>query len=257
MGGCRHTLRVQPPSACHAVTRSPPLRAHKPGNHQQADADSREGEQGREQPTGHVPLAWGLGACRAEQVRLLRERAAQLLPQGVGVLPDLPAHVLAYGIGMVPDLPAYVFMPRVELLRQALRQRLMLGVQIAPCGLLGPEGEHVQERAGQGPLLVRRKPCFPQLLHGYLGVNWEGRRLLLRDVLKGFVRDALRSLHRVGHRISLTESSVMPLGPGTCSLPMPCDRDARSGTACPAVDARRWISAPLAVARGPWARGSA
>src|SRR5919201_4912824 len=127
------------------LTRSPPLRAHKPGDHQQADTDSREGEQDREQPAGHVSLAWGLGACRAEQVRLLRERAAQLLAQRVGVLPNLTAHVFTYGIGMVPDLTAHVSMPCVKL----LRQRLMLGVQIPPRGLLGPEGEHAQERGGQ------------------------------------------------------------------------------------------------------------
>jgi len=97
------------------------LGAHKPGDHQQDDPDSSENEQGRGQPEGHVPLAWGLGARRVEQVRLLRERAAQLLAQRIGVLPDLTAHVLAYGVGMVPDLTAHVCMPCIELLRQALR----------------------------------------------------------------------------------------------------------------------------------------
>jgi hypothetical protein len=96
-----------------------------------------------------------------EQVRLLRERAAQILAQRVGVLPDLTAYVLAYGVGMVPDLTAYVFMPCVELLRQALRQGLMLGVQISPGGLLGPEGEDAQECRGQRRLLVLRKPRLP------------------------------------------------------------------------------------------------
>jgi hypothetical protein len=48
-----------------------------------------------------------------EQVRLLRKRAAQLL---------------AYNVGVVSDLTAHIFMPCVELLRQALRQGLMLGV---------------------------------------------------------------------------------------------------------------------------------
>jgi len=77
------------------------------------------------------------------------------------VLPDLTAHVFAYGVGMVPDLTAHVFMPCVELLRQALRQGLMLGVQIPPGGLLGPEGEDAQERRGQRGSLALRKPSLP------------------------------------------------------------------------------------------------
>jgi hypothetical protein len=78
-----------------------------------------------------------------KQVCLPRKRAAQLL---------------AYGVGVVSDLTAHVFMPRVELLRQALRQGLMLGVQIPPGGLLRPEGQDAQERCGQGGLLALRKP---------------------------------------------------------------------------------------------------
>jgi hypothetical protein len=78
-----------------------------------------------------------------EQVGLLRKRAAQLL---------------AYGVGMVAHLTAHVVMPGVELLRQALRQSLMLGVQIPPGGLLRPEGQDAQERGGQGGLLALRKP---------------------------------------------------------------------------------------------------
>jgi len=34
----------------------------------------------------------------------------------------------------------------------------MLGVQIPPGGLLGPEGQDAQERRGQGSLLALRKP---------------------------------------------------------------------------------------------------
>ena len=59
---------------------------------------------------------------------------------------------------MVPDIPARVLTQRVELLRQALRQGLMLRVQIPPGGLLGPESEDAQERRGQRSLLVFRKP---------------------------------------------------------------------------------------------------
>jgi hypothetical protein len=105
----------------------------------------------------------GTSRWRGGSGRVVRNRSAccanaPLLAYGVGVLPDLTAHVLTYGIGMVPDLTAHVFMPCVELLRQALRQGLMFGVQIPPRGLLGPEGEDAQERGGQRGLLVCRKP---------------------------------------------------------------------------------------------------
>jgi hypothetical protein len=85
----------------------------------------------------------GPGTRRAQQVRLLRKRATQLL---------------AYGVGVVSDLTTHVCMPGVELLCQALRQGLMLGVQIPPGGLLRPECQDTQERRGQGGLLALRKP---------------------------------------------------------------------------------------------------
>jgi hypothetical protein len=63
---------------------------------------------------------------------------------------------------MLPDLTAHVFRPGVELLREALRQGLMLGVYIPPSGRLGPESEDAQQRHGQRSLLALREP---RLIH--------------------------------------------------------------------------------------------
>jgi len=78
-----------------------------------------------------------------EEVGRAGERALEFLPQGVGVLSDLSAYLFAQG---------------VELLRQTLFPSVQLRLQIAPRGLLGPEGKDAQECGGEGSLLVRRKP---------------------------------------------------------------------------------------------------
>jgi len=56
------------------------------------------------------------------------------------------------------DLAAYLLTPGVELLPQTLFPSVQRRLQITPRGLLGPEGENAQERAGQDGLLILRKP---------------------------------------------------------------------------------------------------
>ncbi len=122
------------------------------------------------------------------------ECVLEFLPQGVRLLGNLAAYLLAQG---------------VELLRQTLFPGVQLCLQIAPCGMLGPEGEDAEQRRGQGDLLVFRKPCVTQLLHGHLRVNGDWQRLPLGGPLWSVGRDGLRSLKRFGHRICLTEQGLI------------------------------------------------
>jgi hypothetical protein len=129
---------------------------------QQQDPRTGEAKQRRAEPQRPGPPGGGRGAGRAEELGLLRQRAPQLLAEGVSVLDDLSAQVLPEGVGVVPDVPAQVCMPGVELLRQGL----LLGVDIVPRRLLGPEGQDAQQRGRQGGLLVVGKPGGAELLEG-------------------------------------------------------------------------------------------
>jgi hypothetical protein len=106
-----------------------------------------------------------------EKVSLSSELALELLTQRLGVLRHLALYLLSQG---------------VELLRQPLFPSVQLCLQIAPRGLLGPESEDAQQRRGQGSLLILRKPCCTQLLHDYLCVAGDRRRLSFVYPLQDF-----------------------------------------------------------------------
>jgi len=106
-----------------------------------------------------------------EEVGMSGELALKLLTQRLGVLRHLAPYLLSQG---------------VELLHQPLFPSVQLCLQIAPRGLLGPESEDAQQRRGQGGLLILRKPRCTQLLHDYLCVAGDWRRLSLRYPLHDF-----------------------------------------------------------------------
>jgi hypothetical protein len=106
-----------------------------------------------------------------EQVGMSVELALELLTQRLGVLRYLAPYLLSQGI---------------ELLRQPLFPSVQLCLEIAPRSLLGPESEDAQQRRGQGGLLLLRKPCCAQLLHDYLCVTIDWRRLPLGYPLYDF-----------------------------------------------------------------------
>jgi hypothetical protein len=105
---------------------------------------------------------------------------------------------------MVLDVPAHRLLPGVELLGQALLPRLQRGLHIVTGGLLGPEGQHPQERSGQRGLLVLRKARGAELLDRLLGRLRVGqrRRTGVRggDRREAFVGAGLGicQLHRLG-----------------------------------------------------------
>jgi hypothetical protein len=129
-------------------------------------------------------------------------------PDKVGLLRHHTSQFLVDGVHMLGDLTTEFCLQSIEVLRQPLFSSVQSRLHIVPRGLLGPEGKDAQERGRQGCLLVVRKPCSTELLHG-LHCLYGVRQGCPLEVLRGHgLQIILGALKGCGHGRSLSNKGT-------------------------------------------------